>query len=149
MGYYLADGIYPRWSTFVKTIPCPQGNKKKFFAAAQESTRKDVECAFGVLQARFAVIRQPARFWRLSMLKVIMKACIILHNMIIEDEREDDTQDYEYDRNDGPPLEPVSHEQTMEFMEFIRRQHAIRSRETHSQLQLDLVEHLWERHSQS
>src|SRR5262249_39608216 len=63
MGYYLADGIYPSWSTFVKTIPSPQGNKKKFFAAAQESARKDVERAFGVLQSRFAIIRGPARLW--------------------------------------------------------------------------------------
>ena len=53
MGYYLADGIYPNWSTFVKTILCPQGLKKKHFAKAQESARKDVEREFGVLQARF------------------------------------------------------------------------------------------------
>ncbi|XP_035551461.1 uncharacterized protein LOC118349841 [Juglans regia] len=53
MGYYLADGIYPKWPTFVKTIPSPQGNKKKNFATAQESARKDVERAFGVLQQLF------------------------------------------------------------------------------------------------
>jgi hypothetical protein len=49
MGYYLADAIYPSWATFVKTIPEPQGNKKKYFAKAQESCYKDVERAFGVL----------------------------------------------------------------------------------------------------
>ncbi|XP_058768041.1 uncharacterized protein LOC131641753 [Vicia villosa] len=61
MGYYLAYGIYPEWATFVKTISMPQGEKKKLFAQHQESARKDVERAFGVLQSRFAIIRGPGR----------------------------------------------------------------------------------------
>ena len=86
MGYYLADGIYPKWATFVKTIPTPQGQKRKLFAAAQEAYRKDVEHAFGVLQAHFEIVREPARFFHLDTLQKIMNACIILHNMIVEDE---------------------------------------------------------------
>ncbi|XP_050875365.1 uncharacterized protein LOC127078990 [Lathyrus oleraceus] len=50
MGYYLADGIYPEWATFVKTISMPQGEKKKLFAQHQESARKDVERAFGLVK---------------------------------------------------------------------------------------------------
>ena len=86
MGYYLANGIYPKWSTFVKKIPSPLGPKRKLFAKAQEAYRKDVERAFGVLQARFAIVRGLARFFYHETLQDIMKACIILYNMIIEDE---------------------------------------------------------------
>ena len=60
MGYYLRDGIYPEWATFVKTIPRPQGDKRRLFSKYQESQRKDVERAFGELQSRFAIIRGPA-----------------------------------------------------------------------------------------
>ncbi|XP_058757479.1 uncharacterized protein LOC131630745 [Vicia villosa] len=63
MGYYLADGIYPEWATFVKTISMPQGVKRKLFAQHQESAGKDVERAFGVLQSSFAIIRGPTRAW--------------------------------------------------------------------------------------
>jgi hypothetical protein len=52
MGYYLADGIYPDWGTLVKTISASLSNKHKLFAEHQETCRKDVERAFGVLQAR-------------------------------------------------------------------------------------------------
>jgi hypothetical protein len=62
-GYYLADGIYPTWSTFMETIKAPANLKDKNFVKAQESQRKDVERAYGVLQARFAIVRGPARFW--------------------------------------------------------------------------------------
>ena len=58
MGNYLVDGIYPKWTTFVKIIPTLQGEKKKkkyiyiyIFAKTQEVYKKDVVHAFGVLQA--------------------------------------------------------------------------------------------------
>ncbi|XP_039827539.1 uncharacterized protein LOC120689306 [Panicum virgatum] len=87
MGYYLADGIYSEWATFVKPISRPQSAKHKLYANYQESARKDVELAFGVLQKRWAIIRHPARLWEQHELANIMYACVILHNMIVEDER--------------------------------------------------------------
>ncbi|XP_073367895.1 uncharacterized protein [Aegilops tauschii subsp. strangulata] len=67
-GYYLADGIYPQWSTLVKTVPNPQGEKRQRFAQMQESARKDVERAFGVLQSRWGIIRNPTLTWSMKKL---------------------------------------------------------------------------------
>jgi hypothetical protein len=90
-GYYLADGIYPEWAAFMKTIPLPQTDKHKLFAKHQEAARKDVERAFGVLQSRFTIVRRPARLWKRKSVGRIMLACVILHNMIVEDEKEQAT----------------------------------------------------------
>ena len=118
MGYYLADGIYPSWATFIKTIPAPQDRKRQHFASAQEAARKDVECAFGVLQARFAIVRGPTHFFHLETVKDIMMACIILHNTIVEDERHTylGANDFDYDQIDDNGLEPVSHNPTCNLM---------------------------------
>jgi hypothetical protein len=59
MGYYLADKIYPEWATFVKTVNAPQSAEDKLFSQRQETVRKDVEKAFGVLQTRFDLVRRP------------------------------------------------------------------------------------------
>ncbi|KAF5449965.1 hypothetical protein F2P56_012194 [Juglans regia] len=145
------DGIYPSWATLVKTIPSPQGNKKKHFAACQESTRKDVERAFGVLQGRFAIVRGPARFFRPEVLKDIMYACIILHNMIVEEERHLylGAEQFIYEQTEETPNEPISRDNIPEFIEFIAQHHRIRDRSTHSQLQTDLIEHLWNIHGRT
>ncbi|XP_057451272.1 uncharacterized protein LOC130743157, partial [Lotus japonicus] len=83
-----ADGIYPSYPTFVKTIRLPQSEPDKLFAKVQQGCRKDIERAFGVLQARFKIICEPARLWDIDDLSIIMRSCIILHNMIVEDERD-------------------------------------------------------------
>ena len=59
--YYLTDGIYPKWATFIQSVKLPQTPKDRLFATAQESVKKDVERAFGVLQSRWGIIRKPAR----------------------------------------------------------------------------------------
>jgi hypothetical protein len=158
MGYYLADGIYPSWATFVKTIPEPQGNKKKYFAKAQEACRKDVERAFGVLQSRFAIVRGPARLWDEDTLHDIMMACIILHNMIVEDERDeyggeqvynfDDMGQYLCNYDDMGQRVIVSHNSSPELDAFIQKYKNIKNKETHYQLKADLIEHLWQNHSE-
>ena len=96
-----------------------------------------------MLQARFAIVRGPARFWKLEVLKNIMKACIILHNMIVEDERDNNEMDFSYDASDGIPTPTLISERSSELLQFIHTQHRIRDRDTHSILQTDLVEHLW------
>ncbi|KAK1631439.1 hypothetical protein QYE76_005754 [Lolium multiflorum] len=64
--YYLANGIYPDWATLVKTVRNPNSEKTRRFAKMQEACRKDVERGFGVLQARWAIVRHPARTWSLK-----------------------------------------------------------------------------------
>ena len=74
MTYYLADGIYPSYPTFVKSIRLPQSEPDKLFAKYQEGCRKDIERAFGVLHARFKIIRVPARLWEIEDLGIIMRS---------------------------------------------------------------------------
>uniref|UniRef100_A0A0D3CLD1 DDE Tnp4 domain-containing protein n=1 Tax=Brassica oleracea var. oleracea TaxID=109376 RepID=A0A0D3CLD1_BRAOL len=101
MAYYLTDGIYPKWTTFIQSILIPQGPKAVLFAQHQDVVRKNIERAFGVLQARFAIVKNPALFWDKVKIGKIMRACIILHNMIVEDERDGYTQfdvsEFQYD----------------------------------------------------
>ncbi|KAF8376761.1 hypothetical protein HHK36_031571 [Tetracentron sinense] len=70
-----------------------------------------------------------------------MKACIIMHNMIVEDERDVYISDFNYNVIEENII--VSHERMVELSQIIQNHRHIRDRGIHSQLQTDLVEHLW------
>ncbi|KAL4555660.1 hypothetical protein LXL04_038287 [Taraxacum kok-saghyz] len=51
-----------------------------------EAARKDVECAFGHLKGRWQILKYPVRTWDQDKITTMCLCCVILHNMIIEDE---------------------------------------------------------------
>ena len=91
---------------------------------------KDVEHAFGVLQARFAIVREPTRFFYPETLQDIMKACVILHNMIIKYEQDENkVVEFDYEQIDENPPIQVSQGQTNEFTVFIESHQCIQDHE--------------------
>ncbi|XP_023769184.1 uncharacterized protein LOC111917758 [Lactuca sativa] len=103
-GYYLGDGIYLEYATFVKSYTFPADDKRKMFKLAQESARKDVERAFGVFKQNWHIIKHPARTWDRDKLRTVLTAYVILHNMIIEEEGQnngEDDDDVDEEDDDG------------------------------------------------
>lgn len=85
--YFLADGIYPCWPIFAKSVENPTHADELVYTTAQEHVRKDVERAFGVLVSHFGVLDRKLRHWYLWDLKAMMNCCVIIHNMTVEARR--------------------------------------------------------------
>jgi hypothetical protein len=136
--YLLTDGIYPQWSCFLQPIHEPQGEKKEHYTKMQSAPRKDVEPAFGVLQARWEIVKNPCRQYDLDTITNIMMCCIILHNMIIQDEQ-------------GQNLEPIFDQaisgggmrRDLTFRELNVGTRELENLHTHYSIRNDIIDHLW------
>ena len=145
MGYYLADGIYRDWATLVKSISAPVSKKHSVYARRQESCRKDVERTFGVLRAKWKILHSPARLWNPRDLNSIVRACVILHNMIIVDERGKDVAQLHNSEWPGAANPPINQNRNVPAIaQLIDAYRVIKSKETSASLRNDLVEHIWE-----
>jgi len=74
-----------------------------------------------------------------------MRACVIMHNMIVEDEGfvVDPNERFDYG---GENVELAHGRPTRTLDGYIEAQRMIRNKETHVQLKEDLIEHLWNHH---
>lgn len=136
-------------------------DSERWFAKLQEAIRKDVERAFGVLQAKWAIVGMPARLWSVDTLSTIMKCCAILHNMCVEDriaEFGDSVDpesvasalnDYESGRIGGEEVRrarftaiPVRRART--FAEFVNRTNEVQDQAIYFERRRDLIQHCWD-----
>uniref|UniRef100_A0A0D3E428 Myb-like domain-containing protein n=1 Tax=Brassica oleracea var. oleracea TaxID=109376 RepID=A0A0D3E428_BRAOL len=124
------------------------GPKAVLFAQRQEAIRKDVERAFGVLQARFAIVKNPALFWDKVKIGKIMRACIILHNMIVEDERDGYTlfnlSEFLPGEDNGSSHVDLTYSTDIppNIANMMGVRTKPRDKQMHEQLKADLVEHV-------
>ncbi|KAK2649664.1 hypothetical protein Ddye_017153 [Dipteronia dyeriana] len=107
----------------------------------QEGCRKDVELVFGVLQSRFAIVAGPTRFWHKHVLDDIMTTCIIMHNMIIADERDVDVSIEDHMEAPTPEVEMMLYENTR-FQQFLTQYREIRDKDVRIALRNALINHL-------
>ena len=68
---------------------------------------------------------------------VIMKACIIMHNMIVEDERRDCNQRAEYDNSE--PVPQIHRDAEEAFYFYMAQDAKLRDAQKHQQLCDDLI----------
>ena len=71
-----------------------------------------------------------------------MTACVIMHNMIVEDERDESIFDQGFDYQ-GENIEPL-HQDPAIFEQFVQFHREMRDWHSHLNLQNDLVEHVWD-----
>ncbi|KAG7369994.1 plant transposon protein [Nitzschia inconspicua] len=83
--FYLVDGIYPRYTRFVKSFKFPASPEEKAYAGWQEGARKDIERAFGVLKTQWQFLARPIQLHTPNLIAMRASACFILHNMLQSD----------------------------------------------------------------
>jgi len=95
-----------------------------------------VERTFGVLQAKYAIIKGPARRFKPVALKYIVDCIIILHNMGIDYEKGmEELRIEDYDGATTPRLDP--NQNVPEVRLLIARHRQIQSRPANEQLNVN------------
>ncbi|XP_052627250.1 uncharacterized protein LOC111920503 [Lactuca sativa] len=129
------DCIHWKWKN------CPVAWKGQFASGHHGSPSltkgacKDVEHAFGVLKAKWHIVEHAARPLDLETLRYIMYACIIMHNMIVEDKG----------RNIAHciPTEPRHVQFQPGIAEYLHRVVDIQDANKHRQLREDLADYIF------
>ena len=110
--YYLCDGGYHKWTCMMNPLKHTSTRSDRLWSEWVESTRKDVECTFGILKSRWRFLLNGIVLQDQNYLDNAFFTCCILHNLILEydglDSRwetlhpQPNNSDEGFDENDEP-----------------------------------------------
>jgi len=81
--YLICDNGYSDKWIFQKPLNNGIDMRSVYWSETLESVRKDVECTFGILKARFRILSQPVNYHTSSTVTAAMKAACTIHNMLL------------------------------------------------------------------
>ena len=131
--------------------------EEKALRKSAGAKRKEVERVFYILQGRYNILSVPGRLWSTARMKKIVKACVLLHNMIIEDQRSEESLDNHsrfvaslrtaasvdlsaqtpFSFEHRPVIPPRS------IAQMTRSLKESQDRESHNEFLISLIEHHW------
>jgi hypothetical protein len=126
----------------VKCVPILQQEKHQFFLMKQTSMMKDVEYVFNLLKKRFNILVISGWSYSQRILDLIMRACIILYNMIIDDER-DNGYDENYHTITFIVAPPITYEASASLTTIFQMEAHLTSGLMFLNLQSNLIEYVW------
>ena len=92
---FLGDDAYPLLRKLLKPYKPPRGGRltseEEYFNMRLSRARRVVECAFGIMTAKFRILLKPIET-SLDLADKIVKCICVLHNMIIDLEGSNSTQ---------------------------------------------------------
>ena len=82
--YFICDGGYHKWHCMIPPFKHAGPTKRVMWSEWVESTRKDVECCFGILKCRWKILKDAIMLQSQALIDTVFFGCCILHNLILE-----------------------------------------------------------------
>lgn len=154
--YWVVDGIYPAYRILLKKIPSPTKKRESVFSKVQEAFRKGAERVYGVLFSRWHILSIPYRLWNRKDMNQVVRCCVILHSMIVEARKINESMrtvkifSFDPSAEVVPVRDSVPPENQYEVAEFYREiAEKVDDKRDHEMLTNALVEAIWNRYGEA
>ena len=80
----ICNGGYHRWLCLATACATQPAGTTEKWSKKMESTRKDIECLFGILKKKFLILKNPIRWQVQNNISRLFLTCCVIHNMVFD-----------------------------------------------------------------